>query len=155
MITFFQSIPFIVKLVIGINLLITGYMWVGQPVVINAPFPEFINDVAGFSTGFLIAMNSNSVQQNTKEYEITLKHEYVHYIQQAYITPLGFSLYVMYHLSKNFIKYGFKPYFFLYYTDNYFENQAYELMYSENIKIPEYINVNLNLNWRNYYENTY
>ena len=148
MITFFQNMPVIIKLIIGINLFITGYQWVGQPVVVNTPFFESLNSIAGFSIGFLICINTNEAQKGTKYYEAILRHEYVHYVQQAYFTPLGFSLYTVYNIIKNFVKYGFKSYFFLYYTDNYFENQAYELMYDESIKIPKFFSIDLPLDWK-------
>lgn len=146
MIALFQALPYVVKLIIGINLLLTGYMWVGQPVVIDMPFPDSFH-YAGFCTGFLIVMNTNDVYTQ-EHYNVVLKHEYTHYIQHAIYTPLGSSLYSLYRITTNLLKYGIQPYDKLYYTDNYFENQAYDNMFNSFFKLPaKYLRLKLDINW--------
>lgn len=132
----FQSIPYILKLIIGLNLLITGYMWLGCPIVIDTPLLEQWGAM-GASIGPFILINTDYVLPGTSGYEQILKHEYAHYIQQCWITPLGFSLYNAFNVSKNFLLYGpGHSYFFYYYLNHYFEKQAFKLQTDLDFKPP-------------------
>jgi len=132
----FQSIPYILKLIIGLNLLITGYMWLGCPIIIDTPLLEQWS-ATGASIGPFILTNTDYVLPGTSGYEQTLKHEYAHYIQQCWVTPLGFSLYNAFNVSKNFLLYGpGHSYYFYYYLNHYFEGQAFKLQDDMNFKPP-------------------
>ena len=142
-----QSIPYIFKLILGLNLLISGYMWVGAPIVVNVNFPDG-SGIAGISSGPFIVINTDYAEEGTADYEEVFRHEYTHYIQTMVYTPLGTSAYSTYRVVSNFIKYGPKNYFFLYYKDNALEEQAFEYQYDEAFKLPKnYFKINLRLNW--------
>ena len=140
----FQSIPYILKLIIGLNLLITGYMWLGSPIVVDIPLLEEWG-IAGVSSGPFIIINTEYAPSGTPEYQETLKHEYAHYIQQCWMTPLGMYLYNTYNVLKNFLLRGAgRSYSFYYYLDNFFEKQAFKLQRDTNFKPPgKYLHLKL------------
>ena len=147
MVSLFQSLPFILKLIIGINLLMTGYNWVAPPIVVDVDFPDYY--FAGAAFGPFIVVNTGFVSKNSENYEVTLKHEYAHFIQQALYSPLGLSLYNAWHVVYNACLYGIdRDYWFLYYKNNLIEEEAFQMQYDPSFKPPErYFNITLQLNW--------
>lgn len=67
---------------VGLNLLLASFLWIGEPVVVEAGLPS---GIAGLS--FL-----NFIFVKDIDDSMVLNHEYVHYWQQAILTPIGASL---------------------------------------------------------------
>lgn len=128
---------FILKLIIMLNFLITGYMWFGLPIVIDMRWLDRFK-VAGVSLGPFILINLEYAQPGTYKYQVTLKHEYCHYLQQCRITPLGISIYSAFNVIKNFLLTGpGHSYFFYYYESNCFESKAIKLQDDPTFHAPE------------------
>lgn len=139
-----MAFPYIVKLFIGLNLILTGLMWAGEPVVVDMPMLDNFG-VGGLSFGIFIFINTEYALPGTRLYNVILKHEYAHYIQQCYFTPLGLCIYNTINTAKNFLQNGSgRSYLFYYYKDNYFEERAFELQNDPNFLPPKHY---LHLRW--------
>lgn len=67
---------------VGLNLLLAAFLWIGEPVVIETGLPPGITGVSFLN--FILVEDLADTG--------TLNHEYVHYWQQAILTPIGSGL---------------------------------------------------------------
>jgi len=128
MLEFIDGLPLWVKITIGLNLLITAVMWLGEPTVVTS---DFFDDNA-FSVGPIILIG-NTIYEPLDEYtNYALTHEYGHYLQTMVLTPLIMIPSYLVSTAYSLLTTGNYAY------SNFFEQQATEFGKS-NIFVPKLI----------------
>jgi len=81
MIEFFVLLPYIVKLMIGLNYAAAGYMYVAPPLVVIV---EMKTDAINMSPFIFIS----SQVYYSNEFDTVMRYEYGKYLQSAFYTPI-------------------------------------------------------------------
>ena len=81
MIEFFVLLPYIVKLMIGLNYAAAGYMYVAPPIVVIVDMKA---DVINMSPFIFVS----SQVYYSDEFDVVMKYEYGKYLQSAFYTPI-------------------------------------------------------------------
>jgi len=128
MLEFIDGLPLWVKITIGLNLLITAIMWLGEPVVITT---DLLEDNA-LSAGPIIIIG-NGIYEPLDDYtDYALAHEYGHYLQTKVLTPLIMMPSYLVSTAYSLLTTG------NYAHSNFFEQQATDFGKS-NIFVPKLI----------------
>ncbi len=128
MLEFIDGLPFWVKITIGLNLLITAVMWLGEPVVITTDI--FEDNALSFGPIIIIG---NEIYEPLDDYtNYALAHEYGHYLQTMVLTPIIMVPSYLVSTAYSLLTTGNYAY------SNFFEQQATEFGKS-NIFVPKLI----------------
>jgi len=128
MLEFVDGLPLWVKITIGLNLLITAVMWLGEPVVITTDILES----SAFNFGPIIGIG-NKIYEPLDDYtNYALAHEYGHYLQTMVLTPIIMMPSYIVSVAYSLLTTG------TYCDANFFEQQATDFG-KNNIFVPKFI----------------
>ena len=106
--------------------------WIIPPVVIQVDSICIGQQVRGLNFLFLVFIRRDSYC------DAILRHEFVHYRQQRYFSPIGLALFMLIYYVILYVKYRS---FQTVYQKSIIEKQAYEQMY-QNRPLPFHIKLN-------------
>jgi len=128
MLEFVDGLPIWIKVIIGLNFLISAVMWLGEPVVITTDALE----ASAFSFGPLIVVGNELYEPLDDYTSYALAHEYGHYLQTMVLTPIIMVPSYLVSTAYSLLTTGNYAY------SNFFEQQATEFGKS-NIFVPKLI----------------
>lgn len=128
MLEFVDGLPIWIKVIIGLNFLISAVMWLGEPVVITTDALE----ASALSFGPLIVVGNELYEPLDDFTTYVLTHEYGHYLQTMILTPILMIPSYLTSTAYSFLTAG------NYFENNFFEQQAIEYGH-HNVFVPKLI----------------